>query len=392
MTSRPLSTRRVWQQHSFGALTRLALETVPFDTSLQRDEVLIRVTAIGLNYADIFTVLGLYEAAVKEKRLPFVPGLEFAGVVEESGGPLLTKGQRVYGFRRFGAFGDRIVQKAAFVRSTPDHWTDAEAASFVVQYMTAWYALVDLGNCKKGSKVLVHSAAGGVGLAALHICNQLKAEAVAVVGNDSKVSVARNRGGLALRKVIVRPSKTPDSAYLRSLDDCDGFDVVLDSLGARFFDCAFDRLRPMGRIIHFGATNAYGSARDGVFKWPSLAKAYLQRPKVDPGILTSTNRAVMGFNLIWLCDRIDDMTRCLDALITALEGAEEDLDDANGANNGDEDNNNNNNNNKEDDAKVALKKIQPPHVGKTFPFHELPDALRYLQSGLSTGKVVVLVE
>ena len=227
--------------------------------------------------------------------------------------------------------------------------------------MTAWYALCDLGNCRKGSKVLVHSAAGGVGLAALQICRALQAETVGVVGNASKVAITKERGGPLLKKTIVRPAKVPDAAYLAALDDDEqeGFDIVLESLGARFFTCAFDRLRPMGRLIHFGATNAYGSASGGLLKWPGLVLAYLQRPLVDPGILTSTNRAVMGFNLIWLCDRLDEMTRCLDALLAALT----------------------------DDQHSIL----PPHVGRTFPFQDLPDALRYLQSGLSTGKVVVLI-
>ena len=99
----PPPTRRVWQQSSFGSLGKLKLERVPLPEMGDAD-VLVKVRAVGLNFADIFTVLGLYEAAVKAKQLPFVPGLEFSGVVEASNSSNFNIGDRVYGFRRFGAF------------------------------------------------------------------------------------------------------------------------------------------------------------------------------------------------------------------------------------------------------------------------------------------------
>ena len=108
--------------------------------------------------------------------------------------------------------------------------------------------------------------------------------------------------------------------------------------------------RASWRLIHFGATAAYGAARGGLLKWPGLVAAYLRRPRVDPGELTSTNRAVFGFNLIWLTGEEDYLAEVLDGMAGVL------LD-------------------------------RPPLVGRTFDF----DALRHLQSGSSTGKVVVVV-
>ncbi|KAJ8600750.1 hypothetical protein CTAYLR_003943 [Chrysophaeum taylorii] len=336
-----------------GSIGSLELAEVAWRPEPLRDEeVLVSVKAIGLNYADIFSVLGLY-AAANEVEGWFVPGLEFSGVVEMAGAASgFTPGDRVMGFTRFGAFVDRIVQRATYVRACPDGWTDAEAASVLVQGLTAWHGLVSLGDAKPGSRVLVHSAAGGVGLSALTICADLGCEAVAVVGSEAKRDVAAARAPFA---VVVRPSGRPTKAYLDALGG--PFDVVLDSLGGPWFQAALDLLNPMGRLVHFGATSAYGSATDGPLKWPNLALAYLKRPRLDPGELTSTNRAVFGFNLIWLTHRTDLLSKALDDIA----------------------------------ARTSLFGPTRPHVGRTFSFDELPDALRFLQSGTSTGKVVVLI-
>ena len=110
----------------------------------------------------------------------------------------------------------------------------------------------------------------------------------------------------------------------------------------------------MGRIVHFGATAPYGAAEGGLRKWLRLVPAFLGRPRVDPAKLTSSNRGVLGFNLIFLTEREEMLAQQLDAML--------------------------------DEGGLAAR---PPAVGRVFPFEELPAALRYLQSGASVGKVVV---
>ena len=269
----------MWSQARFGSLRELRLESVVLP-GLEADDVEVKVGAIGLNYADIFAVKGLYEAAVEAKEERFVPGLEFAGVVEAAGSASgFCAGDRVFGFKRFGCYADRLVQKAAYLRRTPEDWSDAEAASFVVNYATAYWGLVVLGQCSAGKNVLVSSAAGGVGLAALQICDALGANVTAIVGNAQKAVMLKDRG---LTKIIVRP-KRADLGYARDLGH-PKFDVVLESLGGRFFDMALERLNPGGRLVHFGATTAYGSARDGPLKWPpQLARSPPKLPKKTHG-------------------------------------------------------------------------------------------------------------
>lgn len=350
--------RRVWQSRKLGSIDALQIATAPVDDATA-DACTIEVRAIGLNYADVFQVLGLYSAsnevlAAAAPSTGFVPGLEFAGIVEVVGPEAQFKpGDRVFGFTRFGAYTDRITQRATFLRKIPDNWSFAEAASVMVQGMTAYYGLMELGNAKKGSRVLVESAAGGVGLQTLEICEKLGCPACAVVGSEAKADVVRARFP-DVESVVVRGS-APDAAYRAALDSFGAIDVVMESLGGPWFDEALTRLAPRGRLIHFGATAAYGAARSGPLKWPGLVAAYLRRPRVDPGELTSTNRAVFGFNLIWLTEQEEYLAEVLDGMAAVL------LD-------------------------------RPPLVGRTFAFDALPDALRHLQSGSSTGKVVVVVE
>lgn len=164
-------------------------------------EVRIRVEAIGLNFADVFTVLGMYDAAPAGVRI--IPGLEFSGVVEEIGkGPKkkiskvgrsadgkrnvvvsgdgsessedasrypFRPGDRVMGVTRFGAYASHINIGTSFIRKMPDEWSFQQGAAFVVQALTAWYGLMDLGKGEAGKTVLVHSAAGGVGGFALQV-------------------------------------------------------------------------------------------------------------------------------------------------------------------------------------------------------------------------------
>lgn len=170
--------------------------------------------------------------------------------------------------------------------------------------------------------VLVYSAAGGVGLHALEIAaNYLGCDCAAVVGSDAKAALLRARfpdpdegegagnsvsssGSARVRRrgkvtPVVRRAQ-PDDAWRAALDEflsssssSGGFAVALDSLGGLWLGDALARVAPRGTLMHFGATAAYGSATSGPLKWLGLAAAYLRRPTIDPGALTSTNRAVV---------------------------------------------------------------------------------------------------
>jgi len=160
------TSRRAWVLES-GDIDNLRLES--FAVSPPGDaEVLVSVRAVGLNMADVFSVLGLYGATPKGV---FTPGLEFSGDVIQAGpGSKFKVGDRVMGCSRFGSYTTHITAPANLLRSIPEEWSYAEGAACLVQGLTMMYALRSLANIQRGHLVLVHSLAGGCGQFAAKIC------------------------------------------------------------------------------------------------------------------------------------------------------------------------------------------------------------------------------
>ena len=224
-------TREVWRIGRAGALDRLRRQTEALaDPGPGQARVAVR--AVGLNFADLFACLGLYSATPAG---PFVPGLEFAGVVEALGPPAaggmphcgLRSGDRVIGLTRFGAYATALNLDLRYLTPIPPAWSFAEAAAFPVQALTAWYGLIELGALAPGDGVLVHSAAGGVGLNALSILAGKGTRVVATVGRPAKRDFLVAHCELAPEQVIVRERR----GFGRQLDralaalDLDGFDL-----------------------------------------------------------------------------------------------------------------------------------------------------------------------
>jgi synaptic vesicle membrane protein VAT-1 len=340
-----------WRTPRGGSLERLRLENVP-DTPPAHGEARVRVQAVGLNFADIFAVLGMYSATPQGA---FVPGLEFSGIVDAvgPGTEAVHLGQPVIGLTRFGAYATSVTVDARYLRARPVGWTAAQGAAFPVQALTAWYAIRTLGAIEPGAAVLVHSAAGGVGLNALEILARLGARVVATIGSETKRPWLVDTYGLGPGQVIVRDSRRfrdQLDAGLRSID-ARGFDLILDSVAGPFFEPGYRRLAPSGRIVIFGCADFM--PRGSRPNWFRLGWQYLTRPRIDPGHMISANRSVMGFNLIWLWQRAELLPAAYDDLSRFIQ--------------------------------------RPPHVGREFAFADAPAAMRFLQSGQSVGKVVLVV-
>jgi alcohol dehydrogenase len=252
---------------------------------------------------------------------------------------------------RFGGYATRLNVDARQLRPIPQGWSFAEGAAYPVQALTAWYALCVLAPISRGDAVLVHSAAGGVGLHALEIAASLGARVVATVGSEAKRGFLARERGLPEEAILVRDRSRFGEQLDRALRalGTDGFDVVLDAVMGPFFRPAFERLRPEGRHLVFGAADfSSGGDRPELLR---LAWRWLRRPRVDPLAMISENRALMGFNLIWLWRELDRLPGAFDAL-----------------------------------SRLDARR---PHVGARFPFARAPEALRRLQSGRTEGKVVL---
>ncbi len=351
-------TRDVWRIDRAGSLDRLRKqsETLPPPGI---GEARVRVEAIGLNLADVFACLGLYSATPKQ---PFIPGLEFAGVVEEMGPradgqgcappPTLQPGAAVMGVTRFGAYATALNAPLNLLARIPCGWPAAEAAALPVQGLTAWYGLVELARVGKGEMVLLHSAAGGVGLCALAILRSIGARVVATVGRNEKRRFLIDQRGLPPDFVIVRDRRRFGDQLDRALvaAKADGFDVVFDAVGGPFLEPAFTRLCPRGRHVVYGAADFMPSGRRATD--PRLLVRYLRRPRIDPLSLMTQNRSVMGFNLIWLWHQAHRLPEAYAALLAMCP--------------------------------------EPPLIGGRFPFDQAPAAMQFLKSGQSIGKVVLL--
>ncbi len=309
-------------------------------------EVRVAVKAVGLNFADIYAIWGLYGATPKGE---FTPGLEYAGIVEAVGTGVthLRPGDRVMGVTRFGGYTSHLNIDARYVIPLPGDWDFNTGAAYLVQTLTAYYGLKTLGAMERGQNVLIHSVAGGVGLQALKIAKAHDCFVVGTVGNDTKVDFVKKEG---CDRVIVRGDDFEND--LKNALENRPLNLVIDTIGGRYFSIPFKMLAPMGRLIVVGSSR-YTSVgnRPNSFR---LLWYFLTRPKIDPQKLPETNKGVLGFNLIWLYERADLMHRLL--------GEIKDL------------------------------KLTPPHVGHVLPFEKMHEAIKLFQSGRTTGKVVLEVK
>jgi alcohol dehydrogenase len=254
---------------------------------------------------------------------------------------------------RFGAYATALNVPVAWLRRAPPSWSAEQCAAWPVQGLTAWYGLIPLGNVQGGAVVLVQSAAGGVGLLALDILASLGARPLAVVGREAKRDYLVAQRGLPATQVVLREPRR----FGRQLDaglaaiGADGFDCVLDAVFGAAFRPAFERLRPEGRYVLYGAASFMSrGARPNYLR---LALDYLRRPRLDPLAMISANRSCLAFNLIWLWDHAGRLPAAY--------------------------------------AELERLAPRPPHVGACLPFDAAPQALRLLQGGGTIGKVVLEV-
>ena len=310
------------------------------------NEVTIEIHSIGLNFADLFAIWGLYSATPKGE---FVPGLEYSGTIVSVGDKVKTHkiGDRVMGVTRFGAYTTHLNIDYRYATPLPDDWSFQEGASFLVQMLTAYYGLINLGNLQKNQTVLIHSGAGGVGLYANKIAKKYDAFTIGTVGSDSKVDFLKKEG---YDKVIVRGDDFKEKLK-ESLEGRD-LNIVMECIGGKIFMAGYSMMAPMGRMIVYGSAR-YASPGDRP-NYLKMMYQFFTRPKIDPQKMIENNKGIFGFNLIWLYEQVDLMHQIL--------------------------------------GEVSQLNIAKPHIGNEFDFENLIDAIKLFQSGKTIGKVVVNVK
>jgi synaptic vesicle membrane protein VAT-1 len=306
-------------------------------------EVLIDVRAAGINFADIVARMGLYPDAPKT---PCVMGYEVAGLVESVGSGVsgFEPGQRVLAGTRFKGFAEKVATAAGNVMPLPERLSFEQGAALPVNYATAYAAVTLMTNVREGETVLVHAAAGGVGIALLQLLRPRGAEVIGTA-SASKHDAIRDQG--AAHTIDYRTEDV--KREVDRITGGRGVDVVLDALGE--FRQSYSLLRAGGRLVAYGASKVATGERRNLAR---VAKEIVTMPRFMPLRMMSDSKAVLGLNMLrWWDERgsLEEFTKPL------MELAEEGTID--------------------------------PVVGKSFPLERAAEAHRFIQERRNVGKVVL---
>jgi NADPH2:quinone reductase len=308
----------------------LALEELPDPGHPGTGQVRIRIAAAGLNYADLLVTAGKYQV---KHAPPFVPGFECAGIVEAVGPEVadFQVGDRIMAIPEAGGFAEAAILPADAIYPAPKGLDEAEAAGFPIAYGTSYLALVEQAKLRAGETLLVHGAAGGVGLTAVEIGKALGARVIATAGGAGKCAIARAHG--ADHVIDYKSEDIRDR--VKAL--VGGVDVVYDPVGGSTFDASLRVVNWNARILIIGFAGG-------------------PVPQIPANILLVKNVAAMGFYFgSWRQRRPDVVAQAFRSL--------------------------------EDMVRAGQLK---PLISHRLPLPEFRKALELIQSRRSTGKVVLL--
>jgi len=263
------------------------------DPQPKAGEVLIRVKAVGVNFADLLQRMGIYPGTPKP---PFIPGLEVSGVVEkvvEGGKPgenePLKPGDAVTAFTQFNAYAEWASVSSRQVFRLPAGMPFDDAAAIPVNYITAYHSMFAMGNLQPGDRILIHGAAGGVGIAAVQLA---RARGLVIFGTAGPAKQEY------LRKIGVdHPIDYEKSDFEKVVQKYapDGIEMVMDAIGGKSFARSAKCLGSTGRLVVYGFSAA--AAPDGKRSMLRGAMALAQTPRFHPLKLMRQNISVIGVNL-----------------------------------------------------------------------------------------------
>jgi NADPH2:quinone reductase len=207
----------------------------------------VRLHASGINFPDTLTILGAYQ---HKPPLPFIPGVESAGVIAELAGDVAgwRVGDRVITHQRTGGYAEEIVLPASQLMRLPPAFSFAEGAGFYVAGLTAYHALVQRGALRAGERLLVHGAAGGVGLAAVELGKLLGARVIATASSAEKLAVAKSRGA----DELIDYTRKDFVAAVKQLTVGEGADVIFDPVGGEVLTQSLRAVAWGGRVLVVG--------------------------------------------------------------------------------------------------------------------------------------------
>lgn len=317
------------------------------DPTPKAGEVRVAVRACGLNFAEIMARQGLYPDAPKP---PVVVGYEGSGVIDAVGAGVegLAEGDRVLYLSRFGGHASHVCVPAVQAVKMPDAMTFEQGAAIPVVYLTAYHMLFRVARVRPGERILVHMAAGGVGIATLQLARTVERLTIFGTASASKHDRLRELG--CDHPIDYR---TLDyAAEVRRLTGGQGVDVVLDALGGPDWSKGFDLLREGGMLVAFGLANANAGQKRNLLH---VLGQIVRVPRFSPMKLMDQNKAVAGVNVGHLWSRMDLMREEIDEVVRLFEAG-----------------------------------VVSPVIDGTYRFDQAADAHRRLGDGKNVGKVLLI--
>lgn len=331
-----------------GGYDKVKLQTKKGQPKPKAGELLIRVRACGLNFSDLLARQGVCD------RLPSMPvslGMECAGIVEELGEGVADRqvGDKVMVLSRYGLWQELVTVPANRTFIMPEGMSFEEAAAFLINYITAYMILFHFGNLRPKQSILIHMAAGGVGTAAIQLCKTVKDVTIFGTASAAKHEALKESG-------VTHPIDYRTSDYVDEVRKISpkGVDIVLDPLGGSDTCKGYNLLKPMGKLVIYGAANLLTGQKKNIM---ALAKSWWNQFSINAMQLIASNKAVCGY----LLGRLDDEAELLAEVVATL------LD--------------------------LYKQGQiKPKIDSVYPFEQVGDAMRQMQEKKNVGKVILVPE
>jgi synaptic vesicle membrane protein VAT-1 len=337
--------RQIWISKA-GAPEVLLVKEAP-DPQPAAGEMRIRVEASGVNFADIMGRLGLYPDL---PRIPVVPGYEAAGRIDAVGAGVDASwvGRDVFSSTHFGGYADVVCVPQVQVFPRPPKMSAEQGASIPVNYLTAWQLIVAMGGLKAGETMLVHSAGGGVGIAATQIAKHIGAK---VIGT---ASAGKHEELRALGVDHLIDYRTEDfEKRAREITGGRGVELILDAIGGDSLKKGYRLLAPTGRLGIFGASSAATSKGTGYLGMVSML-ANTPWLQFNPLSLMNANKAVFGVNLGHMWGEFDRMRPWMEQVLDLWDQG-----------------------------------VIKPKIARVFKFDEAAAAHHFIQNRKNIGKVVL---
>ncbi|XP_070707914.1 synaptic vesicle membrane protein VAT-1 homolog [Pempheris klunzingeri] len=344
---KPLSCRALVLT-GYGGYDKVKLQVkTQSEPQLQAGEVRVRVKACGLNFAELLGRQGLYEPLPAP---PVIMGMEGSGVVEAAGEDVKDRkvGDRVIVLSRSGMWQEVVVVSAHLTFPMPEQMSFEEGAALPVNYLTAYMMLFEMTNVRPGKSILIHMAAGGVGIAATQLCQTVQDVTVFGTASASKHETIAQGG-------VTHPIDYRTKDYVEEIRKISpkGVDIVLDPLGGSDTQKGFSLLKPLGTLIVFGAANCVTGQKKNLL---AMAKTWYNQLSLSTLKLMQANKAVCGFHLGYITDE-ELLSRTMHKLLELYEQG----------------------------------KIKP-RIDSCYHFEEVADGMRRMHERQNIGKVILLPE